>query len=322
VLGLDLGGTEVKAALVEETGNVLVQRRAASGERGGVASWRDTALAAARSVRAATPPGGEPAALGLSVPGAVDPARAVLVDLVDRLRSGGEIDLALAFSALGLPVLADNDARAALAAERRWGVARGADDVVMLTIGTGLGGAALVGGTAPGADPVLAGNQLGHLSIDLDGDRCVCGNRGCAELLASASGLVALAARAGLEAADAKAVLAADEAGDERARAAVDRFLVALAAAVVNAVHAYQPALVVLGGGVMGSARRVLPAVRSLVAERAWTLPRGRTRVEASALGGSIGVLGAAAVALAGLDTTAAVPAASRELASRGRIAR
>ena len=104
----------------------------------------------------------------------------------------------------------------------------------MLTVGTGLGGAALVGGVPPGADRVLAGNQLGRLTIDLDGDRCVCGNRGCAELPRLRHRLVALAARAGLGAADARDVLAADEAGDERAGAAVDRFVAALAAAVVE----------------------------------------------------------------------------------------
>lgn len=297
VLAVDCGGTEVKAGVVGADGVVCAEQRVPSREGEGVGAWSAATLSAARRTLAAWA-GEPPARLGLSVPGAVDPVTATLVDLVARLPAGRQTPLAELFAPLGLPVAADNDARAALLAERRWGVARGVDDVVLLTVGTGLGGAALVGGTAPGGDPLLAANQLGHLTIDLGGEPCVCGNIGCAERRASGPGLVRLAASHGVAAADAGAVFEADRRGVPGAAAAVEEFTTALAAAVVNAIQAYQPTLVVLGGGVMGAADRFMPGLRELVAQRAWTVPRNRVRVEVSPLGGRLGILGAAAVGL------------------------
>jgi glucokinase len=296
VLAVDCGGTEVKAGVVSADGAVHAEQRVASREAEGLDAWSAATLRAARRTLAAWP-GGPPARLGLSVPGAVDPVTTTLVDLVARLPMARRTSLAELFAPLGLPVAADNDARAALAAERRWGAARGVDDVVLLTVGTGLGGAALVRGASPGGDPVLAASQLGHLSIDLGGEPCVCGNVGCAEGRASGPGLVRLAAGHGVVVPDAGAVFEADLRGVPGAATAVEEFTVALAAAIVNAIHAYQPSLVVLGGGVMRSADRFMPALRELVARRAWTIPRNRVRVEASPLGDRLGVLGAAAVA-------------------------
>lgn len=305
VLALDLGGTVVKAGLVASTGAVLAQQRTTSGEADGLDAWRRVGLTTLQSLPGCAGPG--PRALGLSVPGAVDAERGRLLDLVDRLPQAAGLDLPAAFAEVGLPTFADNDARAALQAERRWGLARGTADVVLLTIGTGLGAAALVNGRWAGADPVLGGSQLGHLTIDLAGPRCVCGNYGCAELTVSGPGLVRLARAAGLPrdaTTSAVAVVARDGAGDPRARAAVDQFVAALGAVVVNAIHAYQPELVVLAGGLLGAAGRILPPLRSLVADRAWTLPRGRSRIEASALGTQVGLLGAAAVAFRALEGT------------------
>ena len=295
VLGLDLGGTNVKAGVVSARGEVVSVTTRPSGERGGVSAWVAAGLGAAEEALASS--GVAPIAAGLAVPGAVDPATSRLIDLVERLPSSGGIDLVEAFGSLGLPLAADNDARAALAAERRWGGYGGCEDLVVLTLGTGIGGAAVVGGRAPGGDRVLAGNQLGHLTVELNGAECVCGNRGCAETVASGTALVASARAAGLDVADAAGVFAAERRGDEGAGAVVERFVVGLAATVVNAIHAYQPEVVVLAGGIMASAERFLDTVRAEAAARSWTLPRGRVRVEQSALGACAGVLAGAAVA-------------------------
>jgi len=295
-LAIDCGGTQVKAGVVGENGTIGASCLIPSREAEGVRAWSAAALDAARQALAAWD-GEPPTRLGLSVPGAVDPATATLVDLVARLPTGRALPLADLFAPLGLPVWADNDARAALSAERRWGAARDVDDVVLLTVGTGLGGAALVGGIWPGGHPLLAGIQLGHLSIDLDGEPCVCGNAGCAERLASGPGLVRLARGYDLDITDAADVFRDERRGIPGASLAVGRFTAALAAAVVNAIHAYQPALVVLGGGVMRAADRFMPQLRELVARHAWTIPRGRVRIEVSPLGDRLGILGAAAVA-------------------------
>lgn len=295
VLAIDLGGTIVKAGVVAADGTVLASARRPSREPEGVDAWIAGGLDVAVEALSQSPE--PPEALGLSVPGAVDRDATHLVDLVDRMPSSG-VALAPAFASLGLPVAADNDAKAALSAERRWGGMGHLTDVVVLTVGTGIGSAALVGGREPGGDRVLAGNQLGHLVLDIDGARCVCGNRGCAETMASATALVAAANHAGIDAADAAAVFDEHAAGDPRAAIVLERFVAALAATVVNAIHAYQPDVVVLTGGVLARADWLLPQLRERVAERAWTLPRGRVRVEASRLGPNAGVLAGAAVAL------------------------
>lgn len=296
VLAVDCGGTEIKAGIVCRDGLVRAPHRLASREREGLTAWAAAVMTAARRSLADWT-GPAPVRLGLSVPGAVDPATATLVDLVTRLPEGKQAPLAQLFAPLGLPVAADNDARAALLAERRWGAARGVDNLVLMTVGTGLGGAALVDGRAPGGDPLLAGSQIGHLSIDLDGELCVCGNVGCAERRASGPGLVRLAAARGLGAEDAAAVFAAFRDGVPAAARAVEDFTDALAAAVVNAIHAYQPEVVVLGGGVLRAAELFLPRLRDVVAARAWTVPRGRVQILESALGDGLGILGAAAIA-------------------------
>lgn len=303
VLAIDLGGTVVKAAVVDEYGGVHGSATGRSAEAAGPNAWAAAGIDVAR--RALAAPGPIPTALGLSLPGAVDAERGLLLDLVSRMRFDTDVPVADAFAPLQLPVAAANDARAALAAERRWGVATGLDNVVMLTVGTGLGGAALVRGEAPGGKPVLAGNQLGHLVVDLNGPLCVCGNFGCAETYASATALLRLAREASLPAETVPDIFTAAAVGDERAGAVIEQFARALGAAVLNAVHAYQPEMVVLAGGVMGSASHFLPAVQDLVAQRAWTVPRGSPVVVASGLGTNVGVLGAAAVAFG--STTSAI---------------
>lgn len=297
VLALDLGGTVLKAAVVDEHGTVHGYRTCASRERDGVEGWLSAVRAVAQQVRHGTGP--TATAVGVSVPGAVDPATGRLLDLGTRLHVGDGVDLPAALAEVGLPVHADNDARAALTAERRWGAARGVDDVVLLTLGTGLGGAVVAGGAPLGQHP-LAGNQIGHFTVDLDGPPCVCGNRGCAETSASATGLLRLAAARGRQHEDAQAVFDAARDGDAACAEAVERFTAALTAVVVTAVHAYQPSCVVLGGGLMGAADLFLPQVQAAVAERAWTLPRGAVRIVPSELEQHLGVAGAAAVAFHG----------------------
>lgn len=297
VLALDLGGTEVKAGVVDVHGAVLATERIPSGESAGMAEWRNAGL---RALRALPSTAAAAMALGLAVPGAVDSEHGTLLDLVDRLPGAAGLSLPEAFADVGVPVHAENDAVAALMAEQRWGRARGFTDVVMLTLGTGLGSAVIVDGKRVGRSP-LFGNQLGHVSLDLAGPRCVCGNTGCAELWTSGPGLLRLARSHGLhEVQTARQVFDAARRGSREALLAVEELGAALAAVVVTAVHAYQPQLVVLGGGLMGAADIVLPPLRAAVSERAWTVPRGRVRVEASALGRDLGVLGAAAVALQG----------------------
>jgi glucokinase len=295
-LGIDLGGTTVKAGVVGADGSIESWAVRPSGERLGAEAWSAVAFdAATEALESAKVPA---SAIGVSVPGAVDARRSVLLDMAARLPAP-EIDLAAMFSRFGLPVRADNDANAALAAERRWGGHEAVADLVLITVGTGIGSAVVVGGMPLGAGRPLAGNLAGHLTIEPDGALCVCGNRGCGETIASASALVDAARRGGLVVAEAADVFDAEARGDRRASDAVHRFLDGLSTIVVNAIHAYRPDVVVLSGGVMARSERILPAVRAAVTERAWTIPPGGVRIAASSLGPAGPVMGAAAIAFA-----------------------
>ena len=187
-IGIDIGGTHIRAALVSAAGDILARQALASSRDPAVV--RDRCLALIAALR--TP---EVTALGIGVPGQV-----IAADR--RILSGGYVDLsgtdflAAMEAATGLPVVVENDATMALLGEAGRGAATGARNVVMLTIGTGIGGAILDGGL------VLRGRgtagQLGHLPVEAPGRPCVCGRAGCVETVSSGTAFGVHLAEAGL----------------------------------------------------------------------------------------------------------------------------
>ena len=193
------------------------------------------------------------------------------------------------------PVRLINDADAALLGEALAGAARGARVALMLTVGTGLGGAALIDGA------ILRGAarehpEIGHLIVDPTGPECYCGSRGCLESLAAGPAL----ARAGAEFgyADAEAVFAAAEAGAEQAGAIIVRSTDAMETAIWSLVHTLLPEVILIGGG-MGERHFALyrEAAERAIA-RAVLAPAGAIRVVKAALGNDAGMVGAAALML------------------------
>ena len=203
--------------------------------------------------------------------------------------------------ALGLPLRLENDARLALLGERQAGAARGASDVVMMTLGTGVGGVAMIGGRLLRGAHHQAGVLGGHLVADAFGRGCTCGNVGCVEAEASTWALPEIArawpgfARSTLAARsplDFEAVFTCADAGDPVASAIVARCLRVWSAGAVSMVHAWDPELLVVGGGVMRRGAAVLPAIEAHVRRHAWT-PWGKVRVVPAALGAHAALLGA-----------------------------
>jgi glucokinase len=201
----------------------------------------------------------------------------------------------------GLPLRIENDARMALLGERFAGAARGFDDVVMTTLGTGIGGAAMIGGALIRGKHAQAGCLGGHLPVLFNGRTCTCGNIGCPE--AEAAGWsIPLVARDWPGYAD--STLGKDEPvnfeklfryaghGDQVATALRDRCLRIWAASTTGLIHAYDPEIVVYGGGVMKSADIIIPFVQAYVERHAWT-PWGKVKVRAAELGNNAGLLGA-----------------------------
>jgi glucokinase len=201
----------------------------------------------------------------------------------------------------GLPLRIENDARMALLGEHFAGAARGFDDVVMTTLGTGIGGAAMIGGTLVRGKHAQAGCLGGHLPVLFNGRACTCGNIGCPE--AEAAGWsIPLVARDWPGYADSalgknepvnfEKLFRYAEQGDRVATALRDRCLQIWAASTTGLIHAYDPEIVVYGGGVMNSADVILPFVQAYVEKHAWT-PWGKVKVRAAELGNNAGLLGA-----------------------------
>ena len=234
------------------------------------------------------------AGIGISYPSVIDTASARICDHFGKFGDASAFDLrGWARQTFGLPLAIDNDARMALIGEWRHGAGRGCDNLVILTLGTGLGVSAVIEGRVLRGVHGQAGILAGHLTLRHGGQPCVCGNIGCAEVEASTSVLERLAkehpafptsALAKELVLDYAAVFRLAAKGDACARALQEHSLQVWSALAVNLIHAYDPERLILAGGVMGSADIIVPAVREYVARHAHT-PWGRVQVVASELG-------------------------------------
>jgi glucokinase len=301
VLAIDLGGTRLRVAFVRAPG-VPPERvtRLATRPEEGFPNVLDRMIAAAHEVLA-----GEPIErVGVAAPGPLDPRRGVMLRPPNFPRWPAETPLADALAGrLGVPVVVDNDANVAALGEWQAGAGRGVDNLVYFTVSTGVGGGVIVGGAILHGAHGYAG-ELGHLVVQADGPACGCGGRGCLEALASGTAIARQAderlragepsvLRPGATAVD---VFAAARAGDRLAAAVVARAMDWLGVGVVNALHLFDPAMVILGGGVTNAGRLVLDPVTRVVAERAMP-PFRQTPIVEAGLGDDAGIYGAAALA-------------------------
>lgn len=301
-LAIDLGGTHATCAVVEDRSILdaqAVEASATSELKSLLPVFAETfrALGARAGVRIE-----DCAGLSFGFCGLVDARTGKVVSTDAKYDDAPALDLPRwSREALGLPMRIENDARLALLGERYAGGARGYDDVVMMTLGTGIGGAAMIGGRLLRGKHAQAGCLGGHLPVRYDGRACTCGNIGCAEAEASGWALPAVVKEwpgvsgSGLSREENLGFAALFEQAEKRdavAMAVLDRCLRVWSAAAVGMIHAYDPEVVVIGGGVMKSAGTILPFVQSHVDEYAWT-PWGKVQVRAAELGNQAGLLGA-----------------------------
>ena len=183
-----------------------------------------------------------------------------------------------------VPLLIENDARAALIGEWQHGSGQACDNLLMVTLGTGMGSAVLINGQVLRGRNYLAGNLGGHMSIDFEGDLCNCGNKGCVETAGSTWAL-----KRNLEkipgykksilskedTLDFKNVFTAAAQGDAIAEALKLKSLEAWSAAIINLLHAYDPDKLILGGGIMESKAEIIPFIEKRVQEHSWLPERG-----------------------------------------------
>jgi glucokinase len=312
VLALDLGGTNARAAVVTPDGHIIVRHAGSTPMAEGrqaVVAYCLGLLETARGEHVAAG-GAPPIAVGIAAPGPLDPATGRLIDPPNLRGDWWGFSLAPAVGeALGLPWALGKDTNVNILGERDFGAGEGSDDLVYLTISTGIGGAAISGGR-PIVGPDGVAGELGHVTVDMDGPLCGCGGVGHLEAVASGTG-IANAALAALEdgaaapelrriAADiaprplaAVHVSEAADRGDHVAAAILDRARRAVALAVVSIVNVFGPDLVILGGGItLAWGERLLGPAREAVAATAFRIPGQRVRIVQAALGDDVGLIG------------------------------
>jgi glucokinase len=313
-VGLDLGGTALKAGVVDDAGRPLAAlSRPTEAHRGPDAGLPRMAEAAREAVAAAGLEMGDVAALGVAVPGLMDIPAGVLFEAFNLGPSWRDVPVRRRLAeTFGLPTAFQNDANAAAFGEYWAGAARGAKSLVFFTLGTGIGGGIILGDrVVEGAHS--HGGELGHMCIELTHPRtCACGRKGCLEAYASATAVVArareaLAADGGRSALHgvlerestltSRDIFAAAAAGDTLAGRVTEDTAYYLAVGTTNVMHLFDPEVVVFGGGMTAAGEPLLERVRHHVRRLAFPVPAERTALCYARLGNDAGFIGAAGCA-------------------------
>ena len=288
-LGLDLGGTNIKWALVEHDGDdwrTLATCHGPTPAKDGPDAVVGRLASMGQEVLEAWP---GVTSVGIGVPGLYDPATGCTRFLVNIPGAwAGRPVAGPVGDALGLPASLINDARAFGLAELRLGAGRGARSMVGLTLGTGVGGVIVVDGRVHQGHDGTAG-EVGHQTIDPDGPLCGCGNHGCLEAFARADKLALACGTATAEAAVTRA-----QAGDERALDGLARIGRYLGIGIANMVTVISPDTVVIGGGVAAAGDLLFEPIRAELRVRVRTTSLDAVTIVAAELGTWAGSIGAA----------------------------
>jgi glucokinase len=305
-IGVDLGGTKMLLGVLDgDSKNVWESRERSAGEgQDELVELLVREIGEARAERAGV------AAIGMGIPATIDHDKGLAVAAVNLPIENLPIrDLVV--ERTGLPTYVDNDANVAALAEQLYGAARGAQNAVMLTIGTGIGGGLILGGEIYRGS-TGAGAELGHVAIQLDGPACQgnCPGHGCVETLASGTAL-GREGRAAAESApdsalgkllaagseiDGRVVTVAAREGDETAIGVFDLVGSRLGVALASFANIFEPEVIVIGGGVIAAGELLLAPARRELEARALR-PMNRTPVVPAELGEDAGMIGAAAMA-------------------------
>ncbi len=307
-VGIDLGGTNIVAGVVDEGCQILAKAETKTrAPRPAEEVCADMAAVYRQALAAAGLAEGEIAWIGVGSPGVIDKA-AGRVELAANLGFQGAPVRQLLQALTGKPVYLDNDANAAAYGEFLAGVGRDAASLVMITIGTGIGGGIILDGKIWSGFR-YGGAELGHMVIRSGGRPCTCGRVGCMEAYCSATGLIQTTREAmekspdsllwqvsgGLDGVSGRTAFRAADQGDAAAQAVLERYIDDFACGVANVINLLQPEVIAIGGGISREGERLVGPIR----ERALKVVMSRhspqnTRILPAALGNDAGIIGAA----------------------------
>jgi len=305
-IGVDLGGTNIAVGLVNERHEMIAYTSVPTGAKRPAApivadlcDAVDTVLQKA-GIRADDCEG-----IGVGAPGTCDVQRGIVIRSYSL--SWENVPLcAMMKERFSLPIRLDNDANCAALAEVKAGAAVGYDNVVLVTLGTGIGtGIVIHGGIYSG----LKGNgtEMGHVMLNMDGELCTCGRRGCWDAYASATALIMQAKRAAASRPESvlnridnitgQAVFEAADQGDVTAKFVISQYCEYLAIGISNIVNALAPDMILVGGGISRQGDRILDPVREYVRKYCFdTREDALPMIQVASMGNDAGIIGAAAL--------------------------
>ena len=305
-IGIDLGGTNIAAGIVNEQQQIIAQL---SVPTGAFRPYEEMAADMIRAVELLLNKAGLTSAdctsIGIGSPGTCDSARGVVV----RAYNLGWFQVPICqilHTHFGIPVHLSNDANCAALAETVAGAAVGCRNMVLITLGTGVGGGIIINGEIY-AGMRSAGAELGHLLLVLDGEPCTCGRNGCWEAYASVTALIRQAKRAaaahpesllnpageinGLD------VFQAADRGDTAMQSVIGQWCEYIAAGLTDLVNTLAPEMILIGGGISRQGERILAPIRQYVTAHCFGGSEGAVPViKAAQLGNEAGIIGAAAL--------------------------
>lgn len=299
-ISVDLGGSHVTVAIVEEK-NILISREISVNSAAGLSPLLPVLKTMISEMLSKTGLHAKDC-IGLAMCICAMTERDHVVGTNGKFEDAPSIDLpAWGQTEFGIPLVLENDARMALVGEWFAGAAQGVEDVVMMTLGTGVGGAAMAGGKVYRTKQVQGGCLGGHIPVLFTGRKCTCGSFGCMEAEASGWALPLIAKDwpgfacsrlAHTEKINFRALFELAEIGDRVSTEIRDRCLQVWACGTVGLIHVYGPERVIIGGGVMRSGHTIIPYIQNYADNFSWT-PSSKVQVMPAALGNDAALLGA-----------------------------
>lgn len=306
--GIDLGGTNIVAGVVDEEYNIVAK---ASTKTNCPRPEKEIADDMAKMVYQAVKNAGltidDIEWVGIGTPGIANSATGI-IERANNLGFENTPMVKYISESIDKPVFIENDANAAAYGEYVAGAAKGAKNAVCITLGTGVGGGIIIDGRIY-AGSNFAGAEIGHTVIEVDGVQCTCGRKGCFEAYSSATGLIRMTKEAIEMFPDCEMAKMAEEkgkvtartsfdamrAGDKNAKDVVDKYIKYLAAGITNTINIFQPDVLCIGGGVCNEGDPLLLPVKALVEKEDFASNSAkRTEIVIAKLGNDAGIIGAA----------------------------
>ncbi|HEY3454783.1 MAG TPA: ROK family protein [Bryobacteraceae bacterium] len=292
-IGVDLGGTNLRVAAIDPNGKILRRETATVSFDGGPRQVVNRIAATIERTRENCA-GHELCGVGIGVPGFIDIDAGLIVGSANLPGFQGFPVRDEVQQRLGIPIVLENDANAAALGELWMGAGRSVKDLILLTLGTGIGGGIVMNGKILHGAQGMAG-EFGHMTVIPEGNPCGCGNRGCLEKHASASAIAAMGSMMHFgHDVTAEQVYELALQGNERAKMVFESMGRALGIAIANLIHIFNFPLYLISGGPLPAWNYFAPAMLAEVNSRSFVFSRTETRIEKALLGSDAGLYGAA----------------------------